>query len=175
VPNCWRSKPDGRVAGNLCAPAVQAEERESGWPTRGRGPTTSASSRPWPGRQYWHALLDTRGLQERGRNRPGRGTDADHGGPAAATGAAGPRHRRAVHEGCQPRRLTLLWLMRNDIPALWPEQRQMLEQIPVGGEMTSKKHYGKQTGRPVTHETPNTRRRRAAGNLCTLDTGEREG
>ncbi len=23
--------------------------------------------------------------------------------------------------GCQPRRLTLLWLMRNDIPALWAE------------------------------------------------------
>lgn len=31
--------------------------------------------------------------------------------------------------GCQPRRLTLLWLMRNDIPALWPDQRQMLEQF----------------------------------------------
>ena len=31
--------------------------------------------------------------------------------------------------GCQPRRLTLLWLMRNDIPALWPEQRQMVEQF----------------------------------------------
>ena len=31
--------------------------------------------------------------------------------------------------GCQPRRLTLRWLMRNDIPALWPEQRQMLEQF----------------------------------------------
>lgn len=29
--------------------------------------------------------------------------------------------------GCQPRRLTLLWLMRHDIPALWPEQHQMLE------------------------------------------------
>ncbi len=31
--------------------------------------------------------------------------------------------------GCQPRRLTLLWLMRNDIPALWPAQRQMVEQF----------------------------------------------
>jgi hypothetical protein len=31
--------------------------------------------------------------------------------------------------GCQPRRLTLLWLMRNDIPALWPDQRQMLERF----------------------------------------------
>jgi hypothetical protein len=31
--------------------------------------------------------------------------------------------------GSQPRRLTLLWLMRNDIPALWPEQRQMLKQF----------------------------------------------
>jgi hypothetical protein len=29
--------------------------------------------------------------------------------------------------GSQPRRVTLLWLMRNDIPALWGEQRQMLE------------------------------------------------
>ena len=32
-------------------------------------------------------------------------------------------------QGCQPRRLTLLWLMRNDIPALWPEQRQTLERF----------------------------------------------
>jgi hypothetical protein len=31
--------------------------------------------------------------------------------------------------GSQPRRLTLLWLMRHDIPALWPEQRQMIEQF----------------------------------------------
>ena len=31
--------------------------------------------------------------------------------------------------GSQPRRLTLRWLMRNDIPAFWPEQRQMLEQF----------------------------------------------
>jgi hypothetical protein len=31
--------------------------------------------------------------------------------------------------GSQPRRLTLLWLMRHDIPASWPEQRQMLEQF----------------------------------------------
>lgn len=31
--------------------------------------------------------------------------------------------------GCQPRRLTLLWLMRNDIPALWPEQHQIVEQF----------------------------------------------
>ena len=31
--------------------------------------------------------------------------------------------------GCQPRRLTLLWLMRNDSPVLWPEQRQMLERF----------------------------------------------
>jgi hypothetical protein len=31
--------------------------------------------------------------------------------------------------GSQPRRLTLLWLMRHDIPALWPEQRQIIEQF----------------------------------------------
>jgi hypothetical protein len=31
--------------------------------------------------------------------------------------------------GIQPRQLTLLWLMRNDIPALWPEQRRMVEQF----------------------------------------------
>lgn len=28
--------------------------------------------------------------------------------------------------GAQPRRLTLLWLMRNAIPTLWDEQRQVL-------------------------------------------------
>ncbi len=31
--------------------------------------------------------------------------------------------------GCQPRRPTLSWLMRNDIPALWPDQRQLLERF----------------------------------------------
>jgi hypothetical protein len=31
--------------------------------------------------------------------------------------------------GQQPRRLTLLWLMRHDIPALWTEQRQLLDQF----------------------------------------------
>ncbi len=31
--------------------------------------------------------------------------------------------------GSQPRQLTLLWLMRNDIPALWSEQRQLLERF----------------------------------------------
>ncbi len=31
--------------------------------------------------------------------------------------------------GTQPQRLTLLWLMRNDIPALWPDQRRMLDQF----------------------------------------------
>jgi hypothetical protein len=29
--------------------------------------------------------------------------------------------------GSQPPQLTLLWLMRNDIPALWSEQRQLIE------------------------------------------------
>ena len=29
--------------------------------------------------------------------------------------------------GSQPRQLTLRWLMRNDMPALWPEQRVLLE------------------------------------------------
>jgi len=31
--------------------------------------------------------------------------------------------------GTQPPRLTLFWLMRNDIPALWPEQQQVLDQF----------------------------------------------
>lgn len=36
--------------------------------------------------------------------------------------------------GGQPRRLTLLWLMRNDIPALWTEQREMLERFELEGK-----------------------------------------
>ena len=31
--------------------------------------------------------------------------------------------------GQQPRRLTLFWLLRHDIPALWAEQRQVLDQF----------------------------------------------
>lgn len=32
-------------------------------------------------------------------------------------------------QGRQPARLTLYWLMRHDIPSLWSEQRQTLEQL----------------------------------------------
>ncbi len=31
--------------------------------------------------------------------------------------------------GQQPRRLTLFWLMRNDIPALWADQRRVLAEL----------------------------------------------
>lgn len=32
-------------------------------------------------------------------------------------------------QGRQPARLTLYWLMRHDIPSLWSEQREVMEQL----------------------------------------------
>ena len=78
---------------------------------------------------YWQYLLDTGAMQS-----------------GSAIARAENLHYSVVNEllrltllapdiveqfmrGCQPRRLTLLWLMRNDIPALWPDQRQMLERF----------------------------------------------
>lgn len=35
----------------------------------------------------------------------------------------------ALMAGCQPARLTLLWLQRHDIPALWADQSQVIRQF----------------------------------------------
>lgn len=78
---------------------------------------------------YWQHLLDT-GVMKSGSE------IARHEGRHNSTvnellrlTLLAPDIIEQLMQGCQPRRLTLLWLMRNDIPALWPDQRQMLERF----------------------------------------------
>ncbi len=79
--------------------------------------------------QYWHSLLDSgafKGVVEIAR---AEGLMPTTVGRLLRLARLAPDIVEQFIMGCQPRRLTLRWLMRNDIPALWPEQRQMLEQF----------------------------------------------
>jgi hypothetical protein len=79
--------------------------------------------------QYWHSLLDSgafKGVVEIAR---AEGLMPTTVGRLLRLARLAPDIVEQFMRGCQPRRLTLRWLMRNDIPALWPEQRQMLEQF----------------------------------------------
>ena len=78
---------------------------------------------------YWHMLLDTgtfKSVIEIARHEDLMPTTV---GRLLRLARLAPDIVEHLMKGSQPRQLTLRWLMRNDIPALWPEQRQMLEQF----------------------------------------------
>lgn len=78
---------------------------------------------------YWHALLDTGAMKSVVEIAKAEGLMPTTVGRLLRLARLAPDIVEQFMRGCQPRRLTLLWLMRNDIPPLWPEQRQMLERF----------------------------------------------
>ena len=78
---------------------------------------------------YWHDLLDTGTFKSVVEIARAEGLMPTTVGRLLRLARLAPDIVEQFMRGCQPRRLTLLWLMRNDIPALWPEQRQMLERF----------------------------------------------
>lgn len=78
---------------------------------------------------YWHALLDTgtfKSVVEIARAEELMPTTV---GRLLRLARLAPDIVEQSMRGCQPRRLTLLWLMRHDIPVLWADQRRMLERF----------------------------------------------
>ncbi len=78
---------------------------------------------------YWHALLDAsafKSVVEIARAEELMPTTV---GRLLRLARLAPDIIEQFLTGCQPRRLTLLWLMRHDIPALWSEQRRLLERF----------------------------------------------
>ena len=78
---------------------------------------------------YWHTLLDTgafKSVVEIARHEDLMPTSV---GRLLRLARLAPDIVEELMMGIQPRQLTLRWLMRNDIPAFWPAQRQMLEQF----------------------------------------------
>ena len=76
---------------------------------------------------YWHTLLDTgafKSVVEIARHEDVMPTSV---GRLLRLARLAPDIVEQLMMGCQPRQLTLRWLMRNDIPALWSEQRVLLE------------------------------------------------
>ena len=78
---------------------------------------------------HWHALLDTGAFKSVVEIAKAEDLMPTTVGRLLRLVRLAPDIIEQLMQGCQPRRLTLLWLMRNDIPALWPEQRQMLERF----------------------------------------------
>ena len=78
---------------------------------------------------HWHALLDTGSFKSVVEIAKAEGLMPTTVGRLLRLARLAPDIIEQLMQGCQPRRLTLLWLMRNDIPALWPDQRQMLERF----------------------------------------------
>lgn len=78
---------------------------------------------------YWHMLLDTGAFKSVAEIAKAEGLMPTTVGRLLRLARLAPDIIEQLMQGCQPRRLTLLWLMRNDIPALWPDQRQMLERF----------------------------------------------
>ena len=76
---------------------------------------------------YWHTLLDTgafKSVVEIARHEDLMPTSV---GRLLRLARLAPDIVDQLMMGSQPRQLTLRWLMRNDMPALWPEQRVLLE------------------------------------------------
>lgn len=78
---------------------------------------------------YWHALLDSGAFKSVVEIARTEGLMPTTVGRLLRLARLAPDIVEQFMMGCQPRMLTLLWLMRNDIPALWPDQRQMLERF----------------------------------------------
>ena len=78
---------------------------------------------------HWHTLLDNgtfKNVIDIARVEELKSTTV---GRLLRLGRLAPDIIELFLAGNQPRQLTLLWLMRNDIPALWSEQRQLLERF----------------------------------------------
>lgn len=78
---------------------------------------------------YWHSLLDSGAFKSVVEIARAEGLMPTTVGRLLRLARLAPDIVEQFMTGCQPRRLTLLWLMRNDIPALWPDQGQMLERF----------------------------------------------
>ena len=76
---------------------------------------------------YWHDLLDSGTFKSVVEIARAEGLMPTTVGRLLRLARLAPDIVEQLMRGCQPRRLTLLWLMRNDIPSLWPDQRQMLD------------------------------------------------
>jgi ParB-like chromosome segregation protein Spo0J len=75
----------------------------------------------------WHSLLDSGAFNGVAEIARAEGLMPTTVGRLLRLARLAPDIVEQFMAGSQPRRVTLLWLMRHDIPALWTEQRQMLE------------------------------------------------
>ena len=78
---------------------------------------------------YWHSLLDTGAFKSVVEIARLEGLMPTTVGRMLRLARLAPDLVEQLMQGRQPRRLTLLWLMRHDIQVLWTDQRQLLERL----------------------------------------------
>ena len=78
---------------------------------------------------YWHSLLDQGTFNSIAAIADAEGLMPTTVGRQLRLARLAPDLIEQILLGQQPRRLTLFWLLRHDIPALWSEQRQVLDQF----------------------------------------------
>lgn len=76
---------------------------------------------------YWQSFLETGAFKSVAEIAQAEGLMPTTVGRILRLARLAPDIVEQLMAGRQPRRLTLLWLMRNDIPALWSDQRQALD------------------------------------------------
>lgn len=78
---------------------------------------------------YWQSLLDAGVFGSVGALARAEGLASTTVGRVLRLARLAPDLVQHILAGTQPRRLTLLWLMRHDIPPLWSEQREVLARL----------------------------------------------
>lgn len=78
---------------------------------------------------HWHVLLDTGAFKSVTEIAQTEGLTPTTVARLLRLARLAPDIVDEILRGGQPRTLTLLWFMRNDIPALWSDQRQLLERF----------------------------------------------
>jgi len=106
---------------------MRFKRRKGRWLADGGTPTPDARIIDAVGRAlYWQSLLEGGAYLTVGELARAEGLMPTTVGRMLRLALLAPDIVEQLMAGCQPRKLTLLWLMRNDIPALWTEQRRML-------------------------------------------------
>lgn len=81
---------------------------------------------------YWHELLDAGVFRSVAELAQAEGLKPTTVGRMLRLARLAPDLVEQCLACEQPRRLTLLWLMRHDIPISWPAQRQLFDQFREG-------------------------------------------
>ena len=109
---------------------LRFKRRKGRWLAVGGTPVPDARIIDAVGRAlYWQSLLEGGAYLTVGELARAEGLMPTTVGRMLRLALLAPDIVEQLMAGCQPRKLTLLWLMRNDIPPVWSAQRAVLARL----------------------------------------------